>query len=183
MESSVTPTLLPLLAQGSLDVSADKDKDFSSNKIEKLTGMKLTEVCQLIIWSHDSHHVCMTLHLRQCLMCTAMPRNLPKPSQLCNRLTVSYLTFAVTQQAYSALEPMLHHADGCKDGSLSPQPDRMFLQGIAVCSQIKPAATEDFSASTRANAPVGVRSMVALNLAMQTLLLLEDLRYVSLQLL
>ncbi|DBB11268.1 TPA: hypothetical protein ACH3X3_006705 [Trebouxia sp. C0006] len=43
MDSSVTPTLLPILAQGSLDVSADKDKDFFSNKIEKLTSMKFTE--------------------------------------------------------------------------------------------------------------------------------------------
>ncbi len=48
METSVTPTLLPLLAQGSLDVSADKDKDFFINKIEKLTSMKLNEVHQLI---------------------------------------------------------------------------------------------------------------------------------------
>lgn len=48
MDSSVTPTLLPILAQGSLDVSADKDKDFFSNKIEKLTSMKFTEVCHLI---------------------------------------------------------------------------------------------------------------------------------------
>lgn len=48
METSVTPTLLPLLAQGSLDVSADKDKDFFINKIGKLTSMKLNEVHQLI---------------------------------------------------------------------------------------------------------------------------------------
>jgi len=48
METSVTPTLLLLLAQGSLDVSADKDKDFFINKIGKLTGMKLNEVHQLI---------------------------------------------------------------------------------------------------------------------------------------
>ncbi len=48
METSVTPTLLLLLAQGSLDVSADKDKDFFINKIGKLTSMKLNEVHQLI---------------------------------------------------------------------------------------------------------------------------------------
>ncbi len=48
METSVTPTLLPLLAQGSLDVSADKDKDFFISKIEKLTSMKFNQVCQLI---------------------------------------------------------------------------------------------------------------------------------------
>jgi len=48
MDSSVTPTLLPILAQGSLDVSADKDKDFFINKIGKLTSMKLNEVHQLI---------------------------------------------------------------------------------------------------------------------------------------
>jgi len=42
------PNTAAATGQGPLEASADKDKDFFDNKIEKLTGMKFTEVCQLI---------------------------------------------------------------------------------------------------------------------------------------